>query len=172
MCNNSLLNGVSDPLCASTIRSPSTSRVIFSKFEYCLSFPIDLQIKIKILNKKKLYTVLNTHSRTMVLFDIEPFHRLSSTSPRIKEERRIIDLEHWNNSAKEQSYLIWEQSYLILYSLVNWKSPESFAWGVGRKFWPSSDAPSSLISMINLHSSLNLPNVCAQMPRPKILGLI
>ena len=47
--------GVSDPLYASTIGSPSTSRVTFSKFKYCLSFPIDLQIKINILNKKRNY---------------------------------------------------------------------------------------------------------------------
>lgn len=36
-----------------------------------------------------------------------------------------------------------------MYLLVNWMSSGSFAWAVGRKCWPSSEVPSSLISMIH-----------------------
>lgn len=38
--------------------------------------------------------------------------------------------------------------------LVNWMSSGSFAWAAGRKCWPSSDVPSSLISMIHLTTDL------------------
>lgn len=60
------------------------------------------------------------------------------------------------------------------YLLVKWKSPLSFAWGVGRKCWPSSDVPSSLISMINLHSCLlfSFPIYCVQMIVSKWLPMI
>jgi hypothetical protein len=58
------------------------------------------------------------------------------------------------------------------YLLVNWVSPVSFAWAVGRKCWPSSDAPSSLISMINLHNCLIFLVLLSKYHRQMVSGLV